>query len=45
MEMRTEDGSVIHRCLSGEPEAFGLLVDKEDRTYLKADKKGIYGRR
>lgn len=26
--MRTEDGSVIHRCLSGEPEAFGLLVDK-----------------
>ncbi len=26
--MRTEDGSIICRCLNGEPEAFGLLVDK-----------------
>jgi len=26
--MRTEDGSIISRCLNGEPEAFGLLVDK-----------------
>jgi RNA polymerase sigma factor (sigma-70 family) len=26
--MRTEDGKIIKRCLDGEPEAFGLLVDK-----------------
>jgi RNA polymerase sigma factor (sigma-70 family) len=26
--MRTEDGSIISKCLNGEPEAFGLLVDK-----------------
>ena len=26
--MRTEDGCIIRRCLEGEPEAFGLLVDK-----------------
>lgn len=26
--MRTEDGCIISRCLNGEPEAFGLLVDK-----------------
>ena len=26
--MRTEDGCIIHRCLNGEPGAFGLLVDK-----------------
>ena len=26
--MRTEDGCIIYRCLNGEPEAFGLLVDK-----------------
>ena len=26
--MRTEDGKIIDRCLNGEPEAFGLLVDK-----------------
>jgi RNA polymerase sigma factor (sigma-70 family) len=32
--MRTEDGSIIHRCLNGEPEAFGILVDKY--------KEGIY---
>jgi RNA polymerase sigma factor (sigma-70 family) len=32
--MRTEDGSIIHRCLNGEPEVFGLLVDKY--------KEGIY---
>ena len=32
--MRTEDGHIIHRCLNGEPEAFGLLVDKY--------KEGIY---
>ena len=32
--MRTEDGSIIHRCFNGEPEAFGILVDKY--------KEGIY---
>jgi RNA polymerase sigma factor (sigma-70 family) len=32
--MRTEDGCIIHRCLNGEPGAFGLLVDKY--------KEGIY---
>ena len=26
--MRTEDGHIIHKCLNGEREAFGLLVDK-----------------
>lgn len=26
--MRTEDGYIVQRCLNGEPEAFGLLVDK-----------------
>jgi RNA polymerase sigma factor (sigma-70 family) len=32
--MRTEDGSIIHRCLNGKPEAFGMLVDKY--------KEGVY---
>ena len=27
-KMRTDDGSIIHECLNGEPGAFGLLVDK-----------------
>jgi RNA polymerase sigma factor (sigma-70 family) len=27
-KMRTEDGSIIQKCLNGEPEAFGILVDK-----------------
>jgi RNA polymerase sigma factor (sigma-70 family) len=26
--MRTEDGHIIHKCINGEPEAFGFLVDK-----------------
>ncbi|MBI1929777.1 RNA polymerase sigma factor [Candidatus Poribacteria bacterium] len=26
--MRTEDGRLIHKCLNGEPEAFGFLVDR-----------------
>jgi len=26
--LRTEDGYVIHKCINGEPEAFGFLVDK-----------------
>ncbi len=26
--MRTDDGSINHRCLIGEPDAFGILVDK-----------------
>jgi len=26
--MRTEDGTIIEKCLNGEPEAFGILVDK-----------------
>lgn len=26
--MRTEDGCIIQECLDGEPEAFGVLVDK-----------------
>jgi RNA polymerase sigma factor (sigma-70 family) len=26
--MRTEDGSIIHECLNGKPQAFGVLVDK-----------------
>ncbi len=26
--MRTEDGYIVHRCLKGEPEAFGLLIDR-----------------
>jgi RNA polymerase sigma factor (sigma-70 family) len=32
--MRSEDGGIIHECLNGETEAFGLLVDKY--------KEGIY---
>jgi len=32
--MRSEDGSIIYRCINGESEAFGLLVDKY--------KEGIY---
>jgi RNA polymerase sigma factor (sigma-70 family) len=32
--VRTDDGSVIHECLNGEPGAFGVLVDKY--------KEGIY---
>jgi RNA polymerase sigma factor (sigma-70 family) len=32
--MHTEDGSIISKCLDGEPEAFGILVDKY--------KSGIY---
>jgi len=32
--MRTEDGCIIHECLNGRPEAFGVLVDKY--------KEGIY---
>jgi RNA polymerase sigma factor (sigma-70 family) len=27
-KMRTDDGYIINKCLNGEPEAFGLLVDK-----------------
>jgi len=27
-KVRTEDGYVIHKCLNGDPAAFGLLVDK-----------------
>jgi RNA polymerase sigma factor (sigma-70 family) len=26
--MRTEDGHIIHKCINGEPEAFGFIVDK-----------------
>ena len=26
--MQTEDGSLIYKCLNGEPETFSLLVDK-----------------
>ena len=26
--MRTEDGCIIQRCFDGEPEAFGIIVDK-----------------
>ncbi|MCZ6678290.1 MAG: hypothetical protein O7E52_13685 [Candidatus Poribacteria bacterium] len=26
--MRTGDGHIIQKCLDGEPEAFGFLVDK-----------------
>lgn len=32
--MRTDDGYIIHQCLNGNPEAFGVLVDKY--------KEGIY---
>jgi len=32
--MRTDDGYIIHRCLNGDPEAFGVLVDRY--------KEGIY---
>lgn len=32
--MRTEDGSIIQRCLNGKPGAFGMLVDKY--------KEGVY---
>ena len=34
--MRSEDGSIIYECLNGEPDAFGMLVDKY--------KEGIYAR-
>ncbi len=27
-KVRTEDGYIIHKCLGGDPDAFGLLVDK-----------------
>jgi len=27
-EMRTEDGTIIQKCLNGETDAFGILVDK-----------------
>jgi len=30
--MRTEDGSIIHKCLNGEEAAFGLLVDKYKKS-------------
>lgn len=30
--MRTEDGYIINKCLNGEVEAFGLLVDKYKAT-------------
>jgi len=33
-KMRSEDGNIIHECLNGETEAFGILVDKY--------KEGIY---
>ena len=26
--MRTEDGTIIQKCLNGESEAFGILIDK-----------------
>jgi RNA polymerase sigma factor (sigma-70 family) len=26
--MRTDDGSIIHECINGDPSAFGILVDK-----------------
>ncbi len=26
--MRTDDGYIIYKCLNGDPDAFGLLVDK-----------------
>jgi len=26
--VRTEDGYIVHKCLNGEPEVFGFLVDK-----------------
>jgi len=29
--VRTEDGYIINKCLNGEPEAFGSLVDKNTR--------------
>ncbi len=32
--MRTEDGSIIYKCLNGKPGAFGMLVDKY--------KEGVY---
>jgi RNA polymerase sigma factor (sigma-70 family) len=32
--MRTDDGYIIYKCLNGEPESFGVLVDKY--------KEGIY---
>ena len=32
--VRTEDGYIVHKCLNGEKEAFGLLVDKY--------KEGVY---
>ena len=30
--MRTEDGSIIHKCLNGDSAAFGLLVDKYQKS-------------
>jgi len=29
--MRTEDGYIIHKCLNGEKEAFGFLVEAEGK--------------
>ena len=35
--MRTEDGYIVYRCLNGESQAFGSLVDKyRDRVYALA---------
>ena len=35
--MQTEDGYIIRKCLNGEKEAFGLLVDKyKEGVYLLA---------
>ena len=38
--MRTEDGYIINKCLDGEKEAFGFLVDKyRTRIYAFAYSK------
>jgi len=38
--MRTEDGYIIHKCLNGEREAFGFLVDKyRESIYAFASSK------
>lgn len=38
--MRTEDGYLIHKCLSGESEAFGFLVAKyKEAVYALAYSK------